>query len=178
MIVLTVRYLGTMSLGSVSPRLWPMLLVLVLAGCERQAGGANPLCGVAMLAGPTKLLSEFEVPNQTLSEPPRQLPERLVARFVAGPAAPAIVGRTDSMLVIGVEAPPPAGARPGFGMLVVDPQDRAKGVLLYEGDPVEGAPHIGQVSLGSTTLPLIGIQVDPANIEDPNCHFFPDSVLQ
>jgi hypothetical protein len=153
-------------------------LVLVVSACEGRAGGANPMCGLAMLAGPTRLLTEFQVPNQTLSAPPRALSERLVARFVAGPAAAAIVGRTDSLLVIGVEATPPPGTRPGFGVLVVDPQERSKGLMIYEGDPVEGAPRIGSVSLGSSTLPLIGIQLDPARIEDPNCQFFPDSVLQ
>jgi hypothetical protein len=153
-------------------------LVLVIGACEGRAGGASPMCGVAMLAGPTQLLSEFQVPNQTLSSPPRTLPERLVARFVAGPAAPAIVGHTDSLLVIGIDATPPPGTQPGFGVLVVDPEERIKGLMLYEGDPVEGAPRIGSVSLGATTLPLIGIQLDPARIEDPNCRFFPDSVLQ
>jgi hypothetical protein len=158
-------------------RLWP-ILVFVAAGCERPAGGANPLCGVAMVAGPTKVLTEFQVPNQTLSAPPRSLPERIVARFVAGPAAPAIVGRTDSTVVIGVEAAPPAGTKPGFGVLVVDLQERARGVMIFEGDPVEGAPRIGDVSVGSSRLPLIGIQADPARIEDPKCPFFTDSVLQ
>jgi hypothetical protein len=160
-----------------SARLWPILLS-VAAGCDRPAGGANPLCGVAMVAGPTKVLTEFQVPNQTLSAPPRSLPERIVARFVAGPAAPAIVGRTDSTVVVGVEAASPAGMKPGFGVLVVDPQERARGVMIFEGDPVEGAPRIGDVSVGSTRLPLIGIQVDPARIEDAECPYFTDSVLQ
>ncbi len=153
-------------------------LVTLLAACEGSSGGGDPVCGVAMLAGPTTLLTQFEVPNQTLSEPPRDLPERLVARFVAGPAAPAIVGRTDSLVVLGVEAGAPPGANAGFGVLVVDQQERPRGVLLYEGDPVEGAPRIGDVSIGSATVPLIGVQVDPAKIEDPRCPFFPDSVLR
>jgi hypothetical protein len=50
--------------------------------------------------------------------------------------------------------------------------------MLYEGTPVEGAPQIGTVSVGNTTVPLIGIQLDPARIEDPRCPFFPDSVIQ
>ena len=159
-------------------RLWRPLVVLVVACGDRPSGGANPMCGLAMLAGPTQLLTEFQTPNQTLSAPPRTLPERLVARFVAGPAAPAIVGRTDSAVVIGVEAALPPNAKPGFGVLIVDPGDRPRGVMIYEGDPVEGAPRLGEVSVGSTRLPLIGIQVDPARIEDPRCQFFPDSVLQ
>ncbi len=49
--------------------------------------------------------------------------------------------------------------------------------MLFEGLPVEGAPRIGTVTVGSAMLPLIGIQLDPAKIEDPRCPFFPDSVL-
>ena len=93
-------------------RTWSIFLLL--AGCDRPAGGANPLCGVAMVAGPTKVLTEFQIPNQTLSAPPRNLPERIVARFVAGPAAPAIVGRTDSNVVVGIEAASPAGMKPSL----------------------------------------------------------------
>jgi hypothetical protein len=32
--------------------------------------------------------------------------------------------------------------------------------------------------VGQATVPLIGIQLDPAKIEDPNCPLFPDSVIQ
>jgi hypothetical protein len=71
----------------------------------------------------------------------------------------------------------PATIKPGYGVLVLDLTERAKGVMLYEGRSVEGAPQIGTVTVGSATLPLIGIQVDPARIEDPHCPFFPDSVL-
>lgn len=173
MIPLTDAYLGGMI-----ARLRSIPVLLALLACERPEGGGDPMCGVAMLAGPTKLLTEFEIPNQTLSEPPGSLPERVVVRFVAGPAAPAIVGRTDSLLVIGVEAAAPENTRPGFGVLVVDADERTRGVMLYEGDPIEGAPRIGDVSLGSATIPLVGIQLEPTRIEDPRCPFFPDAVLQ
>jgi len=151
--------------------------VLLLAACGHPAERGRAACGLAALAGPTALLTQFSVPRQTLGAPPRTLPERLVTRVVAGPALPYIVGRTDSMLVIGVEGTVPATIKPGYGVLVLDMTERAKGVMLYEGTSVEGAPQIGTVTVGSATLPLIGIQVDPARIEDPHCPFFPDSVL-
>lgn len=154
------------------------LVLLLLLACDRSPGGSRAACGLAALAGPTALLTQFSVPRQTLSEPPGRLPERLVTRFVAGGAYPSIVGRTDSLLVIGVEAPLPENARPGFGVLVTDLEEQARGIMIFEGDPVEGAPRLGDVSIGATTIPLIGIQLDPAKIEDPNCPFFPDSVLQ
>lgn len=143
---------------------------------KSRVGGAA--CGLAALAGPTALLTQFSVADQTLASPPRHLPERLVVRLVAGPAYPAIVGRSDSLWVIGVEGGVPANVKPGFGVLVMDKSGKARGVMIYEGTPVEGAPQIGTVSVGNLTVPLIGIQLDPAKIEDPRCPFFPDSVLQ
>jgi hypothetical protein len=153
-----------------------LFITLLAAGCER-SGGGRAACGLAALAGPTALLTQFSVPNQTLSQPPRSLPERMVARVVAGPALAAVVGRSDSLLLIGVEGTPPAATKPGYGVLVVDPKEKARGVVVYEGLPVEGAPQIGKVAIGSTTLPLIGIQLDPGKIEDPRCPLFPDSVI-
>ena len=158
-----------------------MASLLLLAACgrspERQTGG-SAACGLASLAGPTALLSQFSVPDQTLGSPPRRLPERMVVRLVAGPAYPAIVGRSDSLWVIGVDGALPPNVKPGFGVLIMDQKSETRGVLLYEGTPVEGAPQIGSVSVGSATVPLIGIQLDPARVEDPRCPFFPDTVLK
>ena len=157
----------------------PVLTFLLLAGCSRSGDPpASAACGLASLAGPTALLAQFSIPGQTLGSPPRTLPERLVVRSVAGPAYPAIVGRADSLWIIGVEGSLPPNVKPGFGVLVLDPSEKARGVVLYEGTPVEGAPEIGRVSVGDITVPLIGIQVDPAKIDDPRCSLFPDSVIQ
>lgn len=169
------------------PRYLLIMLRYLLVGtflvvaCGRSPDKGRPAsaaCGLAALAGPTALLTQFSVANQTLSSPPRHLPERLAVRLVAGPAYPAIVGRSDSLWVIGVEGSLPANVKPGFGVLVMDKSGKARGVMLYEGAPVEGAPEIGKVSVGNATVLLIGIQLDPAKIEDPRCPFFPDSVLQ
>jgi hypothetical protein len=156
------------------------LVVLIVAcgdSAERSAR-ASAACGLAALAGPSALLNQFGIPDQTLGSPPRRLPERLVVRLVAGPAYPAIVGRSDSLWVIGVEGRLPPKVKPGFGALILDQDGKARGVLLYEGPPIEGAPNIGTVSVGNETVPLIGIQLDPAKIEDPRCPFFPDSVIR
>ncbi len=151
---------------------------VLLTACNGRPGdGGRAACGLAALAGPTALLTQFGVADQTLAVPPRNLPEHLVARIVAGPAYPAVVGRVDSSWVIGIEGRPPANVKPGFGVLVLDRSAKARGIMIYEGQPVEGAPRLGDVSMGSATLPLVGIQLDPARIEDPRCPFFPDSVL-
>ncbi|HEX5005012.1 MAG TPA: hypothetical protein VFV65_06835 [Gemmatimonadales bacterium] len=153
---------------------FPVLLVL-LAAC----GDAPPrsACGVAALAGPMMLLSEFGTPGQTLGLPPESLPPRLVTRMVAGPAFPTIVGRTDSGWVMGVEGTLPPTIVPGFGVLVLAPDASARGILLYEGTPVALAPVLGSVTIESTTVPLLGIQLDPGKYEEPKCPVFPDSVL-
>jgi hypothetical protein len=152
-------------------------LLLACSGSPDKSSAGSAACGLASLAGPTALLSQFSVPEQTLASPPRNLPERLVVRMVAGPPYAAIVGRSDSLWVIGVDGSLPANVKPGFGVLILDQEGKARGTLLYEGTPVEGAPPIGTVSVGNATVPLIGIQLDPAKVEDPRCPFFPDSIL-
>lgn len=160
-------------------RAWLASVLVLTAGCDRPAGGVPPTCGLAALAAATTLLEQFTIPNQTLAEPPGTLPERTVARIAADGALPAVVGRTDSLLVVGVEGNPPATVKPGFGVLVVDTGDRVMGVMVYEGDPIPGAPKLGEVSLAGGSVPLIGVQVDPARITDPNCpSLFPDSIIQ
>ena len=156
-----------------------LLSLLLLAACKGDGDrGGSAACGLAALAGPTALLAQFSIPDQTLAAPPRNLPERLVVRLVAGPAYPAIVGRADSVWIIGMQGRLPPNVKPGFGVLVLDLDGKARGVMLYEGKSLEGAPEIGTVSVGDATVPLIGIQLDPAKIEDPRCRLFPDSVIQ
>jgi hypothetical protein len=134
---------------------------------------------MAALVGATNLLEQFTIPNQPLAAPPSALPERTVVRVVADGAFPAVVGRTDSTLVVGMEGNPPPTTKPGFGVLVADTQDRMIGVMVYEGDPIPGAPMLGQVSLAGGSIPLIGVQVDPEKIMDPNCpSLFPDSIIR
>ena len=158
-------------------RILPVLVLALVSACGRSPSSGGAACGLAALAGPTALLTQFSVPRQTLSRAPSQLPERLVARVVAGPAVVALVGRADTLVVIGIEGSIPPAIKPAYGVLVLDQREKALGVVLYEGLPVEGAPAIGTVTIGPETLPLIGIQLDPARIDDPRCPMFPDSVL-
>lgn len=156
--------------------LLPGLALVTALGCGPQRTGG--VCGITAIAGATMLLQEFGIPDQTLSVPPPGLPPRLVARVAAGPAFEAVVGRTaDSGWVIGVEGAPPAPIRPGFGVLILDLSGKTRGVMLYESEPLRGAPIIGKVALDTLMLPLIGIQLDPARFEDPRCPLFPDSVI-
>lgn len=157
--------------------LTPILaLAFACGGGSSRGGGA---CGLTAIAGATMLLQEFGVPGQTLSDPPATLPPRLVARVAAGPAFEAVVGRTaDSGWVIGVDGTLPATIKPGFGVLVLDPSSKARGVMIFESAPIQGAPLVGKLAIDTLMLPLIAIQLDPAKVEDPRCPLFPDSVIQ
>lgn len=151
------------------------LALILLGGCS---GKDTPRpCGLSAVVGPSLLLSEFSQPGQTLATPPSRLPEQIVVRYVAGPAVSAIAGRADSQWVIGVNGEVPA-TRPGYGVLILDLQERPLGVLMYEGAVIEGAPVLGNVSIGSLVVPLIGIRVDPARIQEPGCPLFPDSLAR
>ena len=160
-------------------RPWLLSLLVLAAACGGSEGRVPATCGLAAVAAASTLLEQFTVPNRTLGAPPASLPERTVARVVAGGALPAVVGRTDTLLVIGVEGNPPSRTRVGFGVLVVDASERVQGVMLYEGNPIPGAPRLGDVSLAGSSVPLIGVQADPGSFTDPNCpSLFPDSVLR
>jgi hypothetical protein len=153
-----------------------LLPLLALPACgSPRAGGA---CGLTAIAGATMLLQEFGVPDQTLSEPPAHLPPRLVVRVAAGPAFESVVGRTDTGWVIGIQGSLPPAIKPGFGVLVLDPSGKARGVMLYESEPIRGAPQLGRLAVDTMMVPLLGIQLDPARFEDPRCPLFPDSVMQ
>lgn len=153
-----------------------MLATLLLGATACSGSESPPACGLNAVVGPTVLLDQFNIPNQTLSRPPGRLPEKLVARLAVGPAFSAIVGRADSEVVVGVNGALPANTSITFGVLVVDPTGRALGVMLYELSPIEGAPRIGTVSAGAFVVPLIGIQLDPGRIQDARCPLFPDSL--
>ena len=157
----------------------PLLLLAAVAACGRSGTSSRTACGIAALAGPAQLIGEFGVRNQTLGSPPATLPEQLVARLATGPAYRAVTGRppNDSLWVIGVDGSLPANVKLGYGVLVLDTGEKARGIMLYAGLPVERAPRIGSVTMGSVTVPLIGVQTDPKRFEDPACPFFPDSVL-
>lgn len=155
-----------------------IVLPLLLAACTPGARGAgNTACGIAAVAGPTLVLSEFNTPGATLLHAPAVLPGQLVARFVAGPADHAIVGRRGDSLEIGIDGAIPTGMQPGFGVLLMT-NGKARGVLVFDGTPILNAPSLGAVTVGAARVPLLGLTVDSGRVEDPRCPFFPDSLLQ
>jgi hypothetical protein len=149
-------------------------VLIGLVGCGVSDRGTR--CGIVALAGPTLLLEEFTKAGHTLGKIPDRMPEVVPVRLVAGQAQRGLVGRTDTSWVIGVDGPLQAQKAPGFGVLLVDPVQGARGVLLYEGFPIRGAPILGTVHLGSLVIPMIGLTTTVAGFEDGRCPLFPDSL--
>jgi hypothetical protein len=154
-----------------------LLTVAALAGCK--PSGGSSACGITALAGATMLLDQFAVPNQALSVAPAGAPEILPVRIAAGPAFRGTVAvAADTSWTVRVEGSLPPGFTPGYGVLVVGADGRPRGVMLYSGARVRGAPVIGSVAMPGAAVELIGLQTDVAGLEDPKCPFFPDSLAR
>ncbi len=148
--------------------------VMLLASCSGKS--SNYGCGVAAMAGLSLVLEQFNRPGSTLGAAPEHLPESLPVRVALGPALRSVAGRGDSGVVIGVEGAIPPSHQIGFGVLVLDPEAHPRGVILFEGAPVQGAPNLGLVNLGDRNVPLIGIQLDLQRFQNDACPIFPDSL--
>ena len=157
------------------PRIGALVALLLLAGCSNKTSG-NWGCGISAVAGQSLILEEFTRPGKTLSVPPTDMPGALPVRIALGPVFGSVVGRADSTIVVGLQGELPPTPAVGFGVLIVNPAGKAEGVLLYNGDPIQGAPRLGSVTAGDRTLPLIGLQTTIKNFEDPSCPVFPDSL--
>jgi hypothetical protein len=156
----------------------PLLVLVLVTACGKSEGGGAS-CGIAAMVGPSALLNQFTIPRMTLSVPPRGLPERLPARVAAGPAFSSVIGKSseaDSLLLAGVEGKAPPEFVLGFGVLVMASGGAANGIMLFEGPPIEAAPHLGTVTFGAMTAPLLGVEADPAVYDTPGCASFPDSL--
>lgn len=151
-----------------------LILAVLTAGCG--VSDRSTRCGIAALAAPGLLLDEFTRPGRTLASAPATLPPVLPVRLAAGAAFRGLVGRTDTSWVVGVEGEPPPGTRLGFGVLLVDPASGPQGIVLYEGPPIPGAPILGQITVGTETVPLLGLGVPATGFQDARCPLFPDSL--
>lgn len=152
------------------------LLVLSLLTTAACGSGGSVACGITALAGATVLLDQFSTPRQTLSGAPVTAPEIIPVRIAAGPALRGVVTLVEAGWAVTVEGELPPNSSAGFGVLVLDQSGQPRGVMLYSGAQVSGAPVIGLVRVGATEAPLLGIRADVAGLEAPGCPFFPDSV--
>lgn len=151
------------------------ILALPVSACGGRTSDYG--CGVAAMAGLSLILDQFNRPGSALAAPPATLPESLPVRLALGPAFRSVVGRSDTALVVGVEGAIPPTHQVGFGVLVQEAGE-PRGVILYEGSPIRGAPTLGLVNVGGKNVPLIGIRIELARYERPGCPIFPDSLRQ
>jgi hypothetical protein len=152
-----------------------LLSVLSLSACDAKNAG-NYGCGIAAVAGQSMILEEFTRPGKTLGVLPAEIPEVLLVRLALGPVFRAVAGRSDSLLIVGLEGTLPAAPVVDWGVLIVSPAGQVQGVLLYQGDPMKDAPILGSVNAGARNLPLVGLATEIANFQDAACPIFPDSL--
>jgi hypothetical protein len=154
-----------------------VLATALLPACESRNAG-NFACGMTAVAGQSLMLEEFTRPGKTLGFVPPRLPPTLPVRIALGPALRAVAGLVDSAVVIGIEGTLPPSPPADWGVLVVHPDGSVRGVILYQGNPIEGAPRLGSVNAGDRNLPLVGLMTDVGNFQDASCPIFPDSLTR
>jgi hypothetical protein len=149
-----------------------LAIALTLAACGKSSGGGSAACGIAALTGPLAVKDAFARGNM-LNVLPDSVPASLPVRVVAGPLIDGFLKHRDSTgLAFTVEGKIPAGALPGYGVLLVDATTRPLGILLFDGRAVPGAKMLGTVTVRDSALPLLGIRINLAEFQDPKCPLF------
>jgi len=148
------------------------------AGCGTGRTG-SPVCGLAMVVGPTVIQEQLADARMILTEVPRGLPRSLPARVAGRAQGVVLVGYDQSRnLVLGFQGEgfPIAGAG-GYGLLVMDDtSQRVQGVMIYESPAPKDYPKLGSVAGGDATIPLFGVRVDWNGVSNPKCPLLGDSV--
>lgn len=156
-------------------RLLALSLMVSFAACGKSAGGGSATCGIAALTGPLAVKDAFARGNM-LETIPDSVPASLPVRVVAGPLLDGFLRSRDSAgLAFTVEGAIPAGALPGYGVMLVDPRNKPLGILLFDGRAVTNAHILGTVTVRDSALPLLGIRIDLKGYEDPKCPLFAEA---
>jgi hypothetical protein len=147
---------------------------LSLPACGARSGSVS--CGLEAFTKPLAVKQAF-AQGYALSVVPENTPSGLAVRLVAGPAWHANVTSDSTggwrVTTTGTVSPK---ADIGYGVLVIDFRNASLGVLAFPGRTVAGAPNLGSLAIGDTIVPLLGVRIDPATIQDPTCPVFPDSL--
>ena len=158
------------ALAAVAP-LWAM----ALTGCAGDRA-RSPMCGIAQLAGPALIQQQLANAPYVVTETPRGLPASLPARvvFVGEGEKPqqgeVLIAYTGKQLVMGYQGTGFPAAPGGYGLLVVDDSTlRVQGVLVYESPVPRGFPELGSVTGADRSVPLFGVRVDWAGVNNPRC---------
>jgi hypothetical protein len=155
------------------------MLAVVFAACTADRS-RSPVCGMALLVGPSLIQQQLNNARAILTDVPRGMPTSLPAR-IAGEAdtGRALVATDRDRLVLsfaGKNFPPvqtDSTRRDSsvFGLLVVDDStDVVKGVLVYAGRrPPKEYPRLGTIVGEDQVVPLYGVRLDWSAISNPRC---------
>lgn len=140
------------------------------------------MCGIAQLAGPALIQQQLANLPYVVTEAPRGLPPSLPARVIFVGEGPkpepgqVLIAYNSNQLVMGYQGagfPAPPG---GYGLLVVDDSTRrAQGVLVYESTVPRNYPELGSVTGADRSIPLFGVRVDWADVNNPRCPLLGDT---
>lgn len=162
-----------------SARRAAVLAFAALAACGGPRSG-SPACGLALFAGPTMILQRLGDARALMLDAPRGLPDRLPLRIVGhGDQTTMLVGyqqgqlvlRTDGDTLPAVFTNAAGGDSTGYGLLVADDSTkRVEGALVYESQrPGTSFPRIGSLTDGSRTIPVYGVKLDWASMNNLAC---------
>jgi hypothetical protein len=151
-----------------------ILLLAALGACGKP-DGPSAACGISALTAPLVVLESFGKGN-LLDQVPPDFPAALPVRFVAGPAVRGALKADSAGRLEVTLGERPAGTQVGYAVLVTDGLTRSQGIVVFEGAPVPGATTLGKLVLPDTTVPLLGVRLDPRSIADTRCPLFPDSL--
>lgn len=142
----------------------------------------SPTCGLALLAGPALIQQQLVNLSYVLTEAPRGLPASLPARVVfigEGPKpqqGEMLIAYAGNRLVMGYQGAGFPAAPGGYGLLVVDDSTRrAQGVLVYESQVPRNYPELGTVTGADRSIPLFGVRVNWAGVNNPRCPLLGDA---
>jgi hypothetical protein len=156
-----------------------IIALAAVAACGGPRSG-SAVCGFALIAGPTLILQHLGDSRALMLDAPRGLPDRLPFRIVGhADQAGMLVGYQRGQLVLRTDsAPLPVVTTDTSGrdttvyavLVADDSTSRVAGALVYESRrPSASFPRLGSLTDGSRTIPVFGVKVNWAAMNNPTC---------
>lgn len=151
--------------------------MVLLAGLQAACGSSkgSAACGISSLTVPLGVTEAFGK-GLSLTRAPGEAPAALPIRVVAGPAYRGAVSVTDSGWDVHAVGNVPPFPAPSYGVLLVDDQGRAQGVMVFNGNAPLGSVIVGSLQVVANAMPLYAIRMDLKAVDNPRCPSFPDSL--
>ncbi len=148
-----------------------VLLLGALVGCDTTAKRGSFACGFASLTAPLAVQQAF-TRGQALTQAPWNPADSIRIRIVAGALFQATVQEVEGRWQVTLADTLPSAPIHGHAVLVTDQRGNNLGILLFEGPPLPGAALIGTIQTSRGPLPLIGVEVDRASLDQADCPLF------